>query len=114
MPERAPTLLDMPAEDIPPPAGYDDTPIGPARPRDKVVGAVMALAKAGKLRPWHNDREIRELAEAWLRSEGWCECSRMPGDGTWKRELPRLRHLWRPRNQDRAEMDRQHPRVVHT
>jgi hypothetical protein len=70
----------------------DDAPIGPARPSDKIAAAVAALAKVGTLRTWHTDAEVRELGEAWLKTEG---CRRMPGLTTWKRELARLRHLWR-------------------
>jgi hypothetical protein len=90
MPERAPTLLDMPAV-ADPPAG-DGAPIAPARPRDKVRAAVVALAAAGKLRTWHTDTEVRRLGNKWLADEG---CLRMPGGSTWRRETPKLRHLWR-------------------
>jgi hypothetical protein len=66
--------------------------LAPARPRDKVVAAVTAVSEVGKLKSWHSDSEVRKIAETWLKEQ---ECTLMPGDGTWKRELPRLRHLWR-------------------
>jgi len=90
MTERAHTSLKVPAEDNPPAA--DDAPIAPARPRDKVRAAVVALAAAGKLRTWHTDAEVRRLGNKWLADEG---CLRMPGGSTWRRETPTLRHLWR-------------------
>jgi hypothetical protein len=66
----------------------------PARQGHKVIWSVMALAEVGALKPWHRDFEVRDLAIDWLKSQG-CSAARMPGDGTWKRELPALRHLWR-------------------
>jgi hypothetical protein len=67
-------------------------PIAPARPRDKVIAAIVATAAASKLKAWHSDVEVREIGEAWLKSEG---CRRMPGGSTWRREIPKLRRLWR-------------------
>jgi hypothetical protein len=99
MTERAPTLLDMPMEDTP--SAGDDAPIAPARPRDKVRAAVAALAAAGKLKSWHTDVEVRKLGNKWLEDEG---CLKVPGGSTWRRETPRLRHLWRS-EQNRTHMN---------
>ena len=66
----------------------------PARQGHKVIWSVMSLAEAGALKPWHRDFEVRELAEGWLKSQG-CPASRLPGFATWKRELAKLRSLWR-------------------
>jgi hypothetical protein len=66
----------------------------PARQSHKVFWSVKALSDAGMLKPWHRDFEVRDLAVGWLKSQG-CSTARMPGDGTWKRELPTLRRLWR-------------------
>jgi hypothetical protein len=67
---------------------------GPARQRDKIIAIVLDLAKAGDLRPWHRDCEVRARAEARLKELG-CPRHERPSLTTWKRELPKLRELWR-------------------
>jgi len=63
-------------------------PIPPARKAEKVTAAVAALREAGALRSWYSDTDVRRLAETWL-------APYKVGDGTWKRELPKLRAMWR-------------------
>lgn len=92
MTERATIPPEVPEAEEPDQADAANTRVTPARPRDKVIAAVTAVSSAGKLKSWHSDSEVRKVAEDWLKNEG---CTLMPGDGTWKRELPRLRHLWR-------------------
>jgi hypothetical protein len=92
MTERSTTPIEALELDERPYIEADKPRIPPARPRDKVIAAVTALMKNGTLKNWHSDVEVRRLAEEWLRTEG---CKHIPGDGTWKRELPSLRQLWR-------------------
>jgi hypothetical protein len=66
----------------------------PARQSHKVIWSVTALSERGVLKPWHRDFEVRELAIEWLKGQD-CSTARMPGYATWKRELPKLRPLWR-------------------
>jgi hypothetical protein len=66
----------------------------PARQAHKVIWSVMALSEAGRLKPWHRDFEVRDLAIGWLKSQG-CSPAGLPGDATWKRELAKLRVIWR-------------------
>ena len=48
----------------------------------------MAKVASGELKWWHSDTDVRRLCEQWL-------APYTVGDGSWKRELPKLRTLWR-------------------
>jgi hypothetical protein len=66
----------------------------PARHADKIAAVIDELVRAGQLKPYHRDIEVRARTEVRLREQG-CPGHEIPSKSTFKRVLPKLRKRWR-------------------